>query len=319
MDSNPQEGQQAQQQQPSGPQLPEGLDQNLFQEGLKAYGIERPEEVAELREKASSFEKKAQEYEQQMKARSPLATRIEKMITEGRGTDDVAAFLKLQSLDPSQMSDEDAVRYKMSSDYPSLSVEEIEAQIEDLFGPESEDAKAKAKRSAQLKIKGKEAKEWLALQQEETGKESKMAEEARAQKQKLSQAWQGIAPKIATEEAKLKFAENSDKVGGDYSFEYSPKLTEEQTKMVEKAVMDYAVQNNLTVDDAGWEEASRFRDNLLWNINREDFLKHMAMDMYASVKEAMVRKKSGYTPPAPAQRAAEPKKPATQVRRPGYL
>jgi len=333
-----------QQQAPEAPKLPEGLDEGKFKEALQAFGFEGPDNLREAAKLKPQYEEMRSKYTQlsqqlqEQKAQSelspfanPMVERINKFFKEGKDEGDVRRFLQVQAMDTDNLDYGDAVKQRMRMEYPHLEASEIEAAFEDRYGqmPKEDDEDAEKKRArimAKIKMDGQEAKRWLEEQKVsfDNPEAQQQAAEQKQKAERFQKAWGSVAQAIAANETQLKWGAEDNKIGGAYQFEYTPKIGEQEQKQIASMVRDYAVQNNLPLNEESLPALNEYKEAVLWNMYRDDYLKHMAMDMYASLQERFVKQApAGKAVPKGSEGSRNPKptpQPKKQVKpKRGYM
>jgi len=323
---------------PQGGQQPEGqpgveqtgqaaevkTSQDVQVSPFEQIGFKNADEVLSLK---TNFQEMKAEYDK-MKAQSevspfanPLAERLNGLLKENAPVPAIMNFIKLQSIDLDTIPDSQAIREKMQIEYPTLTSEEIDAQMQDQYGEMGEDAAQNAKVSAKLKIAAQEAKKWLQEQKVATTnpEQEAKAQEQKAKAEQFQQNWARMAEQISESDNNLSFAVNKREVGGDYSFEFKPSIKPEDQAEISKMLTAYAVNNNIPLTEDGLRVLSEYKQHLLFNIYREEFLAEMAADVHASTVESFVR--SGRPPqPSPGSgRQGEAPKKKTIERPTGFL
>jgi hypothetical protein len=290
------------------------LDESKFNEALSQYGFKGPDDLKEaasyreMYEKMSGQYSQAQQQLQQYEAQkelspyaNPLVERIDSFFREGKGEQDVQKFLQIQALDTKSLGYGDAIRHKMRMEYPHLNETEINAQMDAQYGelPAEDDPgyeKAKARMSAKMKIDGQQAKDWIEQQKvpHQDPAAQQKAEQAKQAAERFQASWGKVAQSMVSAEdnLKLSWGANDDKVGGDYKFDYTPKLSKEEGQQVQQMVQQYAVDNNMPLDERSLPALREYQEMVVWNLKRDDFLLHMARDMYASLQERFLQNRA---------------------------
>lgn len=307
---------------PEAPQLPEGVDPEILNTALKAVaGIEdytqlptRLAEADKLKARLAEIESKygqAQQDYQSLKAKAelspyanPLVETVNKFFQEKRDPAEARQFLALHAIDVENMGGMDAWRQKVKMENPRYTDRMIDRIAEKEFGaePAADDPDAEAKlqqRKLDIEIAGSQARDWLQSQMVSLDDPQKSAqlEAQRIQAEQFKSSWTNVARELAGAQEPLSFKIEDDKnVGGKYYFDYQPKLDAETKAGVEKALAEYAVANKLPLTQDSARQLKEYKQALMWNINREDFLAHMAKDMYASLLKAFTEQQAGVTP-----------------------
>lgn len=303
--------------------LPDGVDPKVFNSALKEIaGIEDytklPERLREAGQYKTELETLREKYietarqVESLRARAelspfanPLVERFNEYFKESRSQEEARRFLELHTLDMENLSGEAAYRQMLKMQNPGYSQEMIDRVIEKEFGaiPVEDDPDYAAKmrqRKLDIDIAGTKAKNWLAEQTAsfEDPKKKAQAEQRQQEAQRFSRAWEMVAKEVASDESELMFKINDQKAGGEYYFGYKPKVDVETAEQMRKMVAQYAIQKQLPLTRESETELRNYKEALLWNLYREDFLKHMALDMYSSMQKRLVEAHSGGFQPA---------------------
>ncbi len=298
--------------------LPEGLDPQVFNTALKEIaGIEDytklPARVKEAEQYRSELEQLRSKYSETarqietLKAQAelspfanPLVQRVNEYFKENRSPEEARRFLELHTLDIENLSGEAAYRQMVKMQNPEYSPEMVDRLMEKAFGPipAEDDPEASTKirqRKLDIEIEGTKAKRWLSEQTASFEDPKQKEQQARQQEEaaRFSRAWEMVAKELALSESELMFKINDQKAGGEYYFGYKPKLDEDISQQVTKMVAQYAIENNLPLTRESEQQLQGYKEALLWNLFREDFLKHMALDMYSSMRLRMAETHSG--------------------------
>ena len=298
--------------------LPEGLDPAVFNVALKEMvGVEdytklpsRFKEAERYKSELEQLQGKYSETARQMESlkakaelspfANPLVERINEYFKENRDPEEARRFLELHTLDVANLSGEAAYRQMLKMQNPGYSQEMVDRVIEKEFGPlpADDDPQAAAKlrqRNLDIEIEGTKAKNWLSEQTASFEDPKKQEQQARIQEEKarFSRAWGMVAKELAQTESELMFKVDDPKAGGGYYFGYKPKLDQETSEQLSQMVAQYAVEKQLPLTRESEKELQNYKEALLWNLYREDFLAHMARDMYSSMQKRLVESHSG--------------------------
>jgi len=303
-------------------ELPEGVDPQRLNEALQKIGVEDytklpgtlqaargyQKELEELRGKYSEAARRAASLEANAKLSpfaNPLVERINEYFQENRSPEEARRFLELHTLDMENLSGEAAYRQMVKMQNPEYTPEMVDRLIEKEFGPipaeDDPDASTKLRqRKLDIDIAGTKAKNWLSEQTAsfEDPKKKEQQQLRQQEAERVSRAWGMVANEIAKVESELMFKVNDPKAGGEYFFGYKPKLDQEITTQISEMVAKYAIDKNLPLTRESQSELEDYKQALLWNLYREDFLKHMALDMYSSMQKRLVEAHSGGFQPA---------------------
>lgn len=319
---------QGQQQPPQETQLPEGFKPEEFNKTLKAVtGIESYEKIPEIR---SAYEQMKSQYDQlqaeygQAKSRigefeakqklspfaNPFVEKLNGMFSEETPREQINKFMYLHSQDIDGMDYGKAVALKLQMENPSLDEDDVDYKMEEMFGalPAEDDenySKVAGKIANKLKVAGKEAKNWLKQQMasfDDPGAQQ-ARQEANQKKEAHRQAWETVAGRMAASEASLSHKLEDEKIGGTYAFEYNPKLSEEQSSQVSKMIADYAIQNNLPLNESSLPKLREYRQAILRTMFMDDYINHMLRDAFASFQEHFVKQ---YSAPGQIQKGSAP-------------
>lgn len=332
--------------QPTPPALPEGFKAEEFNKTLKAVaGIEDYTQIPGIRAEAdkwkSQYEDLQVKYGQaaneltQAKAVKPFANpfveKVNELFKSGKDQNQINRFLFLHSQNVEAMEPSQAVQLKLKMENPTFDDEDVRTQMEEQFGalPDPADEgykKALDRMTAKMKVAGKEAKEWLKSQM--AGFDDPSALEQRQQQAQQQEAyrnaWSQVAGSIVTQDdLQLKFEMEGKEIGGQYAFAYNPKMTEQQQQQVAKMVSEYAVANNLPLEQSSIPKLQAYREAILQTMFREDFLKQMLSDAFASMQAYFIKVYSapGATPQGslPPTREAKAGGRAAYTPRNGFL
>jgi hypothetical protein len=114
---------------------------------------------------------------------------INELYANGASQDEIDAFLSIQKMDISKMSDIDAVRMKMQFEYPGVDSDTLDGMLENEIGTYNLENLDKAQK-AKLVVKSKEARAFIATKKKDlkaTGSGKK--QEQLAHYQALAQRW----------------------------------------------------------------------------------------------------------------------------------
>lgn len=307
---------------PNKIQLPQGVDPNLFNSALKeVVGIEDYTQLPQKLNEAERYKKEletlrekygeASRQMESLKAKAelspfanPLVERFNEFFKEKRDPEEARRFLELHTLDVQNLSGEAAYRQMLKMQNPEYSGEMIDRIIEKEFGPvpnedDSDYAAKMRQRKLDIDIAGTKAKSWLSEQTAsfEDPKKKAQMEKAQEERARFTKAWGMVAKEVTQAETELMFKINDPKAGGDYYFGYKPKIDGETAEQIQQMVTQYAVEKNLPLTRESEIELNEYKKALLWNLHREDFLKHMALDMYSSMQKQLVETYSGGVQP----------------------
>jgi len=321
--------------------LPEGLDPDQFNSALKAIaGIEDYKKIPEIMSSQERYQQELNKYKAQfdqtqqelnkLKAQSqlnpyanPYVEKVNEMFKAGADRSQVARFTELHFMDLENMDPGDAIVQKLKMENPTFDSAMIERLMERQFGEipsEDEDSpEAQAKRekiAMDLKIEGQKAKEWLRSQVTsfDNPQVQKQQEEMRQTRERYATAWNSVATQLISDSNQLGFELDDKKVGGKYHFNFSPKLDEKTKQELAQAVTNFALENNLPLTKESLPQLQQYQEMLLWTMNRHEFLKHMAYDMYSSLQKYFVEQYSGKQPsgsPEPQRDQTPPKEKST--------
>ena len=329
---------------PAAPQLPEGFKAEEFNKQLKAVtGFESYDQIPKIR---ADYDALKGEYDKltgqfgQTKARmseleaksqikpfaNPFVEKVNELFSNGRSQGEINKFLFLHSQDIDGMDFGKAVQLKMQLENPSFDEDDIHHRMEEQFGaiPDEGDEnydKIAGKVMAKLKAEGKQAKDWLKSQMAsfDDPQAAKSREEINTRQTAYREAWSQVAGAVAIpknpDELKLAYQMQDDKIGGEYKFEYTPKLTDDQGKQIAKMVADFAVQNNMPLDETSLPALRDYRQAIIRTMFHEEFTKHMLMDAFASFQQYFVQR---YSAPGAMQRGSQPPTHAAPAQKPPY-
>lgn len=287
-------------QQPQAPAAPSGAE--LIFNQVKALGIE-----------ADKLPQVLQEYKQ-LKETNPYPNELVQKLAEGfkqgKSLQDMQGFLQAQMIDTQALSDEAAVKMKIRMENPGWTDRDVQFEFDDLF-PSVDDEDDGGRRESKIRREALKAKQWLddmkARADIPVQQQNQQAEQRRAL---LKNSWTPIVAQLGQAKNSLSFSYEGKEIGGAYSFDFNIPDAPIQNKQVDEAVLQYATDQGLDLTEENLQKLSRYREQLMWNIHREEFFKHMLIDMYSSMKEQLTKSRAKVMPPSPTTPPAQRKPPA---------
>ena len=229
---------------------------------------------------------------------NPMVAHLNQMYAEGKPMSDIQSFLNLQRLDPASMSPMDALTRKVMMDI-GLNESDAIQYIETKYGADlpanTEDPNYTFEKKAmesKIKVDGLEARKWLQTQQLsfDTPEAQQARKDAEATRTRNIHGWTQVAKTLTKpEDVVLNFEHEDKSIGGKYTFDYKPKLDEATVKKLNTSIVQFAMSNNLSLDDEGSiETLMTLRDNMLKTMFHEEMIKHALSDFYAGLMKSLV-------------------------------
>lgn len=295
--------QEAPAQQESQPEKVGEIPVAQFNAALKQVaGIDDYQQINELKNYRQQYQELQQKYQEaQTKLNvnpypNELVENLAKMYQEGADESRVKQYLRIQTMDFND-NPLDVIRQQIQVENPKYTKEMVDDLLEERFGsePNQEDEQydyLKKKRDTKIQRAALEAEEFLKGQLANTTnpEAERQRQEREAYQGRLKEAWSTVLNSAPI--APLNFSFDSKDVGGNYQFKFEPPKDPAKEAKVNEILQNFAVQNNIRPTAEGWQQLQAQRENLMWNIYRQEFLEHMARDMYASVRESMVRERA---------------------------
>jgi hypothetical protein len=229
---------------------------------------------------------------------NPMVAHLNKMYTEGKSMSDIQSFLDLQRLDPASMSPTQALTRKMMMEI-GLSESDALQYIETKYGADlpadTNDPRYEFEKKAmesRIKVDGLDARRWL--QNQQLSFDTPEAQQARKEAEKTRNAnlhgWTQVASALTKpDDVVLKFAHEDKSIGGKYTFDYKPKLDEATVKRLNTSIVQFAMSNNLPLDDENSiNTLMTLRDNMLKTMFHEDMIQHALSDFYSGLMKSLV-------------------------------
>jgi hypothetical protein len=295
-----------------------------FVEGLKAMGINSMEEFTQMKEGYTQFKQQNQTpnvntyglpadpqatatntptpgQDQSPGFANPFVEKINKMFIEGKSNTDIAAFLRINSMDVDNMDPSTAVVERIKLEHPSLTPQEVDYYLEDKYGkipaPGTEGYdEAVGRIQSRMKVDGLEAKNWLKDQMasfsdpEAEARRNQLAQ----QRQQLQASWGHHVSQMTTpENLKLSFKMQDDQMPGGkgyyFDFDVSKKLTAQQQVELNNMMVNYAIDENLPVNAASAPKLEAYRNSVLSQYFMNDYLTELVRDVHAAAWEAATK------------------------------
>lgn len=249
---------------------------------------------------------------------NPFVEKIALLYKEGKPQEEVNNFIRFQTMNVDTLTPEQAIKEKMRMQYPpsQFTDDDIHVLFLSKF-PEVDEDNEVAKRARELAIRGEGNAAKADLVKQKVDMENAIKPQVEdpqeaARRASYQAQWGSVAQTVASTPFPLSFSlEDDQKIGGKYEFKYDPKVDPETSKQIAQVLSNYAVQAGLELNQEGLENLKQQYANLLWMNHREDYLKAMAMDMYAQLSDFFSKKYSGIVP-----RGSQITQPPKQQQRP---
>lgn len=254
--------------------------------------------LLETRDKYSALQEQYKNLEAQTQVKpwaNELVEKVNNMFLEGADKAKILDYAQLHFQDFDQMSPEDLVRKSLSmKGYDSDQVGYLIDRDFPMPNPDDfEDDEAGYKRALRqrdlaVSVASKEAREHINSLLADTGdngrEEQRQQDEQR--RERLQSGWSKVVTSLSKSDGTLGFSiPEGDKAlgGGSYSFDYVP--PEDRNQEIIDAVTNRAVQAGLDITEENLPQIREMYQTLLWNVHREDYLRHMTYNMYAELSK----------------------------------
>lgn len=227
----------------------------------------------------------------------PIAEKVNALILEGK-TSEIQNFLQIQTLDIGSLEPYAAIQKELSLKYPTLSASEIEAYLKREGLDPADEAS-----SGLIKIRGEQAKEYLAQQKVNTDftpqpaqQPAAISADQQAQDLVLQQRWPELANKIAgTVSDHTLSVELEAGLSYNYKHTFSPETLAEATKQASQL----AIGNRwgFTPENAG--EMKQLVQHLCVSMEYEKIIQGIVKDAYNSARADAIKSVAGAPVGAP--------------------
>lgn len=285
-----------------------------FNGALKeAVGIEDYRQISELKQWPAKYAELERSFKdaQAKLAQNPYPNQfVEKLAEMYRsGADDtmVSRFIQVQSLD--FKNPDEVIRMKIAMDNPRFTTEMIDNEFEEMFGriPDKDDDQYEHlmnRRKMKIEKEAIRAEEELKkhVTSTENPEAKKLQEEEAKRREVLSQQWNVVTESMINHTNKIKISLGEKAVGGEYHFEFAPPKDDQQK--IQAALVNAAISQGIPLDESGVQKLMEVQQQILKAMYFDQFMEHMARDLYASVTEAVVKK--SVLPTQPVKQTAPP-------------
>lgn len=283
-----------------------------FQQALEAFtggAVKDPAQIKSYITAAAErdqFASKLREFEAKSQVSpfaSPLAEKVNQMLSSGAQLPEIRRFIEMQSLDVETMSGTDAYKCQLSIKYPTLNAQQIDLLVQDEFGLNVEEGET-PNPVALLKLEraGLDAKEFLRQQKvaAENPQALQQKQQAEAQALQLRNGWSQVVGKV-TQDFSRDIRQKFD--DGDYSFKY--KYSQEALDAATKMAVEQAVANKIPLDHNGYGQVVDFIHKMATAIDFEKLQTALLSDAFAKARIQVTQSTAG-GPPPPVRQAAPP-------------
>lgn len=248
--------------------------------GLKA-------KYQELQEKLGRLEVERQEYSGGPKYGNELSAKIDDLVKHGATNEQIAEFVRLQSMDLGAMNDLDKVKLHYQNEYKGASEEAILELIAEELGVDDL-SELEGRASAKLMKMAKQANAFLEEQKVTISEPEHIKQQKQLQQQMQQQFgnWQRLLNTTYSGREKHDFTLD---LGDDQTYASSFPIPEEFRTHLANEVAKYAVQNNIPVTTEGYAALQDVAERMLFFKYGKEMMAATIRDVMGRTKEEVLR------------------------------